>query len=93
MIAKPATVRSEKSYTRQEIAARRTFQAPRRHLAGTRVHDLAALGKAILLCSTCRPKFNEASVNYATNADIPYARGQCDGCLAFTPQGQLFLKG
>jgi len=86
-------IRSEKSYTPQDRAKQRKYKHRQRQLAGVRVHDLAALGKAILLCDDCTPKFNAAPVGYATNVKMPRARGQCDGCLNYTPAGVLFLKG
>ena len=57
--------------------------APKRMLAGSWISDLAALGKAIVLCDWCKRKFNPKSVGYVAKALWPgqnFVMGDCDGC-------------
>lgn len=62
-------------------------------LAGSYVSDLAALGKAIVLCLSCATKFNAERVGYSTSEKIPVCRGRCDGCKRFSNNARLFMKG
>lgn len=83
-------VRKETAKVRAEGAQYRPRSG---QLAGTRVLDYAALGKAILLCGMCVHKFDAARHGYVTKRDLPFARSTCDGCRRFDPQCRLFLKG
>lgn len=67
--------------------------APRKMLAGSWIADLAALGKAIVLCNMCERKFNPRSVGYASKQLWPGATfviGDCDGC-GRQCQGTLYV--
>lgn len=57
--------------------------APRRGTAGGHIADLAELGKAIVLCGSCRPKFDALRYNYVTKRNIPFVVGRCDGCKEY----------
>ena len=61
-------------------------------LRGSHIDDLVALGKLVLLCEFCRPKFNAPANHYERYLDRPVA-GNCDACSdhgwthsAFTPE-------
>jgi hypothetical protein len=85
-------IRAESSYTPRERAKRAEDPGrPTRRLAGGYIDDLAALHKAIALCLSCAPKFNAAHYGYATKRNLPFVRGQCDGCGQYSPQARLFL--
>ena len=64
-------------------------------LAGGWVSDLAALGKCIMLCDACHPKWNYSAVGYyRVNRPVPasdHVMGSCDGCKEFT-QCRMFLR-
>ena len=67
---------------------------PPRRLAGGWVADLAALGKAIVLCDFCVRKFNPKGHGYEARRVVPYLRhviGDCDGCKRLS-QATLFLR-
>jgi len=57
---------------------------PRRMLPGSWLSDLAALGKAIVLCDMCARKWNPAGVGYVSKRLWPgapdYVVGDCDSC-------------
>lgn len=74
---------------RAQIAASRG-RAPRQ-LAASYNADLAALGKAIVLCGACVGKFDADKNGYVTEHNIPFVRGRCDGCNDPVDQGRLFL--
>ena len=48
--------------------------------SGTHLDNLAQLGKCIVLCMMCEPKFNRRVYAYERAADLPVVRGECDGC-------------
>jgi hypothetical protein len=60
--------------------------------AGSRIHDLAALGKCILLTPDEAKKFNAASVGYATNPAIPRVNGRSDATGEWSSNLILFQK-
>lgn len=62
-------------------------------LAGSYVSDLAALGKAIVLCLSCAPKFDAGRAGYSTSEKIPVCQGTCDGCKRYATNARLFMKG
>lgn len=64
---------------RRTLALESTGRKPGQ-TAGTHVSDLAALKKTILLCSSCRPKFDDKAYGYVTSARLPMCGGKCDGC-------------
>lgn len=66
---------------------------PKKMLAGSWISDLAALGKAIVLCENCVRKWNPKSVGYASRQAVPgynYVIGDCDACGNHC-QGTLYL--
>ena len=68
---------------------------PNRRLAGGWVADLAALGKAIVLCDFCVRKFNAKACGYKARRVVPYSKyviGDCDGCKRPNQQATMFLK-
>ena len=68
--------------------------APTKRLAGGWVSDLAALGKAIVLCDGCRKKFDHGRYGYVRRALLPgqrFVMGDCDGCGRFG-QGVLHMR-
>ena len=67
---------------------------PARRLAGGWVSDLAALGKAILLCDFCAHKFDPRKYGYERKQAVPghaFVMGRCDGCRGHN-QCSMFLK-
>lgn len=65
---------------------------PNGRLTGGRIHDLAALGKCILLTPDESKKFNAAAVNYASNPAIPKCSGFSDASGEWSTQLILFQK-
>lgn len=77
---------------RAKIAAR-----PMRHqarTAGARLADLAALGKAIVLCPNAARKFrsSEFSRGYVPHPSHPTVQGTCDATGVMAPNLVLFIK-
>lgn len=60
-------------------------------LAGGHVLDLSDLKKAIMLCPSCLPKFNQRAAGYVTKTNLPFARGECDGCDSFCERAHLLV--
>ena len=61
-------------------------------LRGSHIDDLVALGKLVLLCDFCNPKWNPRANHYEKYQPVPVA-GNCDACgdhvwtgTAFTPE-------
>ena len=48
--------------------------------AGSHVTDIAELGRCLVLCMACEPKFDKYKYGYGQAKDIPIVRGKCDGC-------------
>ena len=65
---------------------------PRGRVTGGWIADLVALEKAIALCGLCVNKFDAAKHGYVTKMDIPFVRGECDGCRQYADRARLFLK-
>lgn len=63
---------------------------PARRIAGGYCADLAALRKAIVLCSFCAHKFNYKGAHYRREADF-HAVGRCDGCKAHDIRCTLYV--
>jgi len=67
---------------------------PRRMLPGSWISDLAALGKAIVLCVNCAQKWQPAKVGYVSKRLWPGAPdhviGDCDSCGQMC-RGTLYL--
>lgn len=63
---------------------------------GGYVADLAALDKAITLCtdnpSPCWKKFNAKANNYVISRTIPLVRGKCDGCGQHSNLARMYLS-
>lgn len=76
----------------------RAAKAPGRsrgRLAGGWVADLAALGKAIVLCDWCVRKFDPKAHGYEARRVVPYLKyviGDCDGCKRPNQQATMFLR-
>jgi hypothetical protein len=83
-------IRKETAKVRAEGAQHRPRSG---QTAGTRVLDYAALGKAILLCSSCSHKFDAARYGYVTNSKLPFAIARCDGCENVNGRCCVHLKG
>jgi hypothetical protein len=69
-------------------------EAPSRRpgrLPGGHVADLADLLKSIVLCPDCVGKFAAAKAGYVIPKNLPIARGTCDGCNGYTPQGTVLV--
>jgi hypothetical protein len=82
-----------RAFTPAEIAdsyQARSGPAPRQ-LSGSHVLDLAAVGKFILLCRDCNPKFVPKGVGYIRWHRRGYVTGLCDGCAQFEPYGHAFI--
>ncbi len=60
---------------------------------GSYVDDLAALHKAIVLCSGCRKGFHPKRHGYYQQRELPFVQGNCDACRAFSPNAFLFIYG
>ncbi len=84
-------IRNEKEFTRRDRAAIHQGRPRLRILPGTRVLDLAALGKAISLCGKCEMEFDAVRNGYLTPRNLPRVQGQCDGCLDVFGSMRLFL--
>ena len=63
----------------------------RAQLAGSHILDLAAVGKAILLCDFCNPKFVPKGVGYVKWWGHGPVTGQCDGCRQFSVYAHAFI--
>ncbi len=84
-------IRSEKSFTPRDWAGIHAGKPRLRILPGSRVLDLAALGKAISLCGKCEGKFDDKRHGYLTPSNLPRVKGECDGCLDVFGSMRLFL--
>lgn len=65
---------------------------PTRRLAGGHIHDLVALGKAVMLTPDEAKKFNAKAVGYSTNAAMPRVCGRSDATGEWSNDLILFLK-
>lgn len=65
---------------------------PNGRLAGGRIHDLAALGKVILLRPDEAKKFNHAAVGYSASAAMPRVNGQSDASGEWATDLIIFQK-
>ncbi len=65
-------------------------------LRGGYVSDLAALRKAIVLCTDhplpCWKKFNAKANNYVISRTVPMVRGKCDGCGQHSNLARMYLS-
>ena len=78
-----------------------SIKAPRRgrnKLAGSYIHDLIGLGKAITLCKKCQGKFNAPGNGYERfkevneDAGFDYCISQCQDCNESLAKCNTFLK-
>ena len=63
--------------------AEKKGRRPRKKIASVWVDELAALGKAIMLCDRCEKRWDAKSVGYHGVTIAPgyrLVRGKCDGC-------------
>ena len=68
---------------RQADLAAMELTRPSKRMGGGWLADLAALGKAIMLCSFCQNKWDHRAYNYEQRDPYPGQRiaiGTCDGC-------------
>ena len=80
-----------RQYTAKDLA--KAAEAPvgaRGKLKGSHIDDLVALGKLVLLCDFCDPKFNPRSNRYERYMKIPVA-GLCDACGDHVWTGKAFI--
>ena len=64
---------------------------PARTLAGSHISDLVHLRKAVILCSTCLPRWKPEKVGYVTSPRIPMCGARCDGCKENGMGRRMFL--
>ena len=83
-LAHPSVLKGKDFWTgpRRLAAAEYPGRRPGR-LPGGHVADLADLKKAIILCSSCVPKFSSEKVGYVSKKHLPFVMGNCDGCNGF----------
>lgn len=77
---------------RAQLAQHKAAARSRGTLTGSRISDLAALGKAIVLTPQEAKKFNARAYGYSTNHHIPRVNGYSDASGHWTSEGVLFLK-
>lgn len=65
---------------------------PRGRVTGGWIADLAALGKAIVLCDLCVHRFKPSAYGYKAPGNLPAVRGDCDGCRQFANHAKVFTK-
>jgi len=66
---------------------------PRGRTAGSHIHDMVALGKAVVLTEAEARKFNAKAVGYATSPHMPRVSGYSDASGEWcSSNGILFLK-
>ncbi len=75
---------------RRLLASKSPGRRPGR-LPGGHIADLGDLRKAIILCQFCLPKFNSTAAGYVTKSNLPFVRGNCDGCGNPTERGHLLV--
>ena len=85
------------SWTPREIEASHRHRGKgAKRLAGGWVADLAALGKAILLCETCTRKWRPGAYGYEARQAVrghSYVIGDCDGCKLLGPATMFMPEG
>lgn len=69
----------------------RKAKNPKGTLTGSRISDLAVLGKAIVLTPDEARRFNARAHGYSSNPKIPVCSGYSDASGEFTSEGILFL--
>lgn len=72
------------------VAPEEAFGRPKGKPAGSYVDDLVALGKAIVLCLTCRHRFDFKKARYRVPDWGRHVIGRCDGCR-FDGANRLYL--
>lgn len=60
-------------------------------LAGGHVLDRADLKKALVLCRSCLPKFDQQKSGYVTKTNLPFVAGRCDGCQQYAPRAHFLV--
>lgn len=63
-------------------------------IRGSWLSDLAALKKAVMLCSSCQPRWKASAHGYERRMVGPghrEARGECDGCGAHNELCAMYL--
>ncbi len=87
-----AVLKSKEYWTPQAKLEAGAVPAGRRgKLPGSHVLDRADLKKALTLCRSCLPKFDQMRAGYITKSNLPFVAGRCDGCQQFTPRGHLLV--
>lgn len=93
----PAIIHA-KSFWEEPINSANSNKAPRRprrQLAGSYIHDLIGLGKAITLCKKCQGKFNAPGNGYALYKEVTgydHCISQCQDCNERNAKCNTFLK-
>ena len=73
--------------TKAQKANRATHEGWKKITPGSFISDLAALGKAIMLCDMCVKKWDRRKARYDPQSLWPgqrWAQGDCDGCKKIT---------
>lgn len=55
------------------------------------ISDLVETRKTIILCWSCKPKFNHSRNHYYMDKKFPWCQGTCDGCREYAIQGQIYV--
>lgn len=87
-------VLAKKTWTRGEMLREQLDPGRNgRQLAGSYMSDLCALGKSVILCDFCAPKFNPRRSHYEQWRRDLQVRGRCDDCREHFPggHGRMFV--
>lgn len=80
---------------RNKVKAAKAPRRPGRQTAGSYIHDLVGLGKAITLCKKCQHKFNAAGNGYTKYKEVTgfdHCISQCQDCNEPYAECNTFLK-
>jgi hypothetical protein len=88
----PAIVHSEKEITNTQRLAwgEDPGRRPGRTVGG-HIDDMVALTQSVVLCPSCRPKFDAKRNGYITKRNLPFVSGRCDGCENYHPRMHLLV--
>lgn len=87
-------IRSEREFTPAQRVAMgevRTKDIMPGRPKGGKIADMVGMKMAIMLCPSCRPKFNKEGAGYVNKENLPFAAGDCDGCGEFHPRMELMV--
>lgn len=86
------TILVRQKWTKEDIQASLEVKGKKKgRVAGGWIHDLAALKKVILLCTSCTHKFNPGRVGFVKEKEFPVCQGTCDGCSTFDTRCSWYL--